>query len=171
MKNVFLIRAFAIPLAAVLGWTVLLAGCRTLEPADPYVPVREETGRLRWVQPSGDRLIADVHFSTDEERRSRLWIGKHSPILTLSRDRDHLSAESRFFGGRWSGNAATAPPAIREWLALLLAWEASGGIGEGKREFHTPEFRASYEIENGSLRSMTVRPAQSESEFAVISAH
>lgn len=132
-----------------------------------YAPTVQESGRVRWTQPSGDRLVADVHFTRDEGHSAALLVGKEVTMLRLLRQGDQVRADGRFTRGGWRGSLADAPRPLSDWVALLQAWEAAGRLSDGRQELHTGTHRVSFEHEGGRLVGFHVVVNASGSEFTV----
>jgi uncharacterized protein (DUF2237 family) len=149
-----------------LGW--FLGGCATgSQGVGDYVPTVQESGRVRWTQPSGDRLVADVTFTRDEGPAAALLVGKEVTMLQLLRQGNELQAQGRFVRGGWRGSVQQAPRPLSDWTALLQAWETVQRMPEGRQELHTGNYRVSFEQAGGRLAGFHVVVNNSGSEFTV----
>lgn len=160
MKNlIFLFLAFCV------------GGCASVPPRPLFVPDTQQTGRVLWVQPSGDRLIGDCIFSKEGNDRFALLLGKEAPLLSIFRSAQTVYVDGRMAGGRWSGTQENLVGIPAEWNRLLNAWAATAGFGDGKHELHTSEYRVQFEKRYGTLTGMQVRLAGNGGEFLVAFAH
>ncbi len=157
----------ALNLSAAILTVLISTGCSTLNLGSNYHPDTQQLGRIRWEQPSKDRLIADVYFSKDSAGNSALLIGKEAPVLDLIVDGENVSARGKMVGPGWSGPRASAPDYVTIWVQLLDAWSTASTLQDGSQEIHTSSYRARYEKQNGRLKAMFVRPTVREDTLTV----
>jgi len=150
---------------------LFLPACATPPVAPKWTPpVSSFPASFCWRQ--GKTTVAgdaDIAWDRSGNLSLHLTKGLPAPILTLNALNDgRLSISGPAAGRPFCGPSSAVPPRLAIFAAFNSAWRTAATLGDGRREIHSPAYRAVILKKTGAVREVSTSSTDSGALLIIV---